>query len=302
MPTETTVPLIGLVRVASFSDCSALVRSASAVSMSAWSDGDLLGRVGVGSGPTRCRPSRCPDAGAALPVVPEPLPVAPCSASPQPCRLVAADGVAARVAAGAGAAAGRRSSERAAARGLGAEGLAERRLVLRHGRLVLGDLLLVRRDRLEGGLARGLAGRWCSVLALVQSLWAWARSAASLLLVGRQRRLVLGQRASGPAVTVAFWPPVAPAWASSWWWSSSCVEVGVLDGVDDAEDDARLALLVLDQLGLVGGQGGLGRRDGLAQRGRVERAQRLPGRDLLARRHRHGGHLARRPGTRPRRR
>ena len=31
--TETTVPLIGLVNVASFSDCSALVRSASALSM-----------------------------------------------------------------------------------------------------------------------------------------------------------------------------------------------------------------------------------------------------------------------------
>ena len=38
MSTETTVPLIGLVNVASFSDCSALVRSASAVSMAAWSD------------------------------------------------------------------------------------------------------------------------------------------------------------------------------------------------------------------------------------------------------------------------
>ena len=38
MPTETTVPLIGLFSVASLSDCSALVRSASAESMAAWSD------------------------------------------------------------------------------------------------------------------------------------------------------------------------------------------------------------------------------------------------------------------------
>ena len=37
MPTETTVPLIGLVSVASLSDCSALVSWASAVSMAAWS-------------------------------------------------------------------------------------------------------------------------------------------------------------------------------------------------------------------------------------------------------------------------
>ena len=37
MPTETTVPLIGLVSVASFSDCCALVSWASAVSMAAWS-------------------------------------------------------------------------------------------------------------------------------------------------------------------------------------------------------------------------------------------------------------------------
>ena len=33
MPTETTVPVMGLVSVVSFSDCWALVRSASALSM-----------------------------------------------------------------------------------------------------------------------------------------------------------------------------------------------------------------------------------------------------------------------------
>ena len=38
MPTETTVPLMGLASVASVSDCWALVRSASALSMSAWSE------------------------------------------------------------------------------------------------------------------------------------------------------------------------------------------------------------------------------------------------------------------------
>ena len=37
IPTETMVPVMGLVRVASASDCSASVRCASAVSMSAWS-------------------------------------------------------------------------------------------------------------------------------------------------------------------------------------------------------------------------------------------------------------------------
>src|SRR5579859_5178519 len=38
MATDTTVPLIGLVRVASLSDCCASVRLACAVSMAAWSD------------------------------------------------------------------------------------------------------------------------------------------------------------------------------------------------------------------------------------------------------------------------
>ena len=38
MSTETTVPLMGLLRVASASDCSALMRSALAESMEAWSD------------------------------------------------------------------------------------------------------------------------------------------------------------------------------------------------------------------------------------------------------------------------
>ncbi len=37
IPTETTVPLMGLVRFASASDCSATVSSACAVSMAAWS-------------------------------------------------------------------------------------------------------------------------------------------------------------------------------------------------------------------------------------------------------------------------
>src|SRR5580704_8781188 len=38
MATDTTVPLIGLVNVASLSDCCASVRFASAVSIAAWSD------------------------------------------------------------------------------------------------------------------------------------------------------------------------------------------------------------------------------------------------------------------------
>ncbi len=37
MPTETTVPVMGLVSVVSFSDCCASVNWACAVSMSAWS-------------------------------------------------------------------------------------------------------------------------------------------------------------------------------------------------------------------------------------------------------------------------
>ncbi len=38
IPTETTVPAMGLVRVAAFSDCCASVRLAMAASMAAWSD------------------------------------------------------------------------------------------------------------------------------------------------------------------------------------------------------------------------------------------------------------------------
>ena len=43
IPTETTVPLIGLVRVAAPSDCSTSVRLASAVSIAAWSDAICCG-------------------------------------------------------------------------------------------------------------------------------------------------------------------------------------------------------------------------------------------------------------------
>ena len=47
MSTDTTVPLIGLVSVASVRDCCASVRSASAESIEAWSDAICCGRVGV---------------------------------------------------------------------------------------------------------------------------------------------------------------------------------------------------------------------------------------------------------------
>ncbi len=43
IPTDTTVPLIGLVRVAAPSDCSASVRLASAVSIAGWSDAICCG-------------------------------------------------------------------------------------------------------------------------------------------------------------------------------------------------------------------------------------------------------------------
>ena len=76
--------------------------------------------------------------------------------------------------------------------GLDPQGLPQRRLVLRDRRLVLGDLLLVRRDRLEGGLAGGLAGLGAGVGAgaLVLGL---DQVGLLLVLVRRQGRLVLGQ-------------------------------------------------------------------------------------------------------------
>ena len=64
MSTETTVPLIGLFSVASLSDCSALMRSASAVSMAAWSDAICSGvSVLAPSSPNR-RVRRSPTGGA----------------------------------------------------------------------------------------------------------------------------------------------------------------------------------------------------------------------------------------------
>jgi hypothetical protein len=74
MSTETTVPLMGLFSVASLSDCSALMRSASAESMAAWSDAICSGvsvlppeePVPVGVEPDPVEPE--PDA--PLPVLP----------------------------------------------------------------------------------------------------------------------------------------------------------------------------------------------------------------------------------------
>ncbi len=72
MSTETTVPLIGLVSVASFNDCCALVSWASAVSIAAWSlaicsgESELRrprGTGGAGAARPRCRSLRrrsCP--------------------------------------------------------------------------------------------------------------------------------------------------------------------------------------------------------------------------------------------------
>ena len=69
MPTDTTVPLIGLVSVASSSDCSASVRLASAVSISAWSEAICSGVSVSVDEPLPVVPE---------PVVPEPVPPAPC--------------------------------------------------------------------------------------------------------------------------------------------------------------------------------------------------------------------------------
>ncbi len=66
MPTETTVPLIGLVSVASFSDCCALVSWASAVSIAAWS-------LAICSGESELADPAPP----VVPALPVPLPVAP---------------------------------------------------------------------------------------------------------------------------------------------------------------------------------------------------------------------------------
>ena len=71
MSTETTVPLIGLVNVASFSDCSALVRSASAVSMAAWSEAICWGVSA--SAPDDPVPPVAPAPVDALPVDPVPV-------------------------------------------------------------------------------------------------------------------------------------------------------------------------------------------------------------------------------------
>ena len=77
------MPLIGLVKVASFSDCSALMRSASAESMAAWSDAICWG-VSVSA----------PD-DPAPPVAPAPVDAAPVDARHRsilcPCRCVGAE-------------------------------------------------------------------------------------------------------------------------------------------------------------------------------------------------------------------
>ena len=194
MPTETTVPVIGLVRVASLSDCWALVRSASAVSMAAWSEAICSG-VSVSApddaraGRRPCRRRRCRST---------PVPVAggpPCRWSPVPvlpCRRCRAwlPWV------GAGARWWSRSSANVPPEDSASSAWAS--AVSSFDTVVWSFDTCCSSVETVWSAASHVA--WpvvVLVLALVQSLWAWARSAASLLLVGGQRRLVLRSASSG---------------------------------------------------------------------------------------------------------
>ena len=184
MSTETTVPLMGLFRVASASDCSALMRSALAESMEAWSDAICSG--------VSLSPPVAPD-----PVAPVPVPsrrrvlvavrtlAVPSLAVPRwPGRRRShrrwSHGGVAALGGGRTWSCGRGAT----ARGLGVEGLAECGLVLRHGGLILRHLLLVRRDRLECGLARRLAG-WGAGVGAGAVFLGLGQVGRFLVLVGR---------------------------------------------------------------------------------------------------------------------
>ena len=144
---------------------------------------DLLGGVGVCAG--RAVPPVAPAPVGLVPV--EPVPVAGCvDAGARPVLPVPLTAWAAGAAGwGRRAARCRRRCCRCPARGLGVEGLAERGLVLGHGGLILRHLLLVRGDRLERGLARGLAGRGARVGAGAVAL-GLGQVGRLLVLVGRR--------------------------------------------------------------------------------------------------------------------
>ena len=131
------------------------------------------------------------------------------------------------------------------------------------------------------------------VFALVQSLWAWARSAASLFW-SFERVDWSAVSVLWSAVTVALWPPVVLR--------VGAVVVVVDDGVGVwvlPADGVVVVVVELDSLSSSStslassaATRGLRRRDGLGQGGGIERAQGLPGRHHLSRRDGDGGHLA----------
>ena len=179
-----------------------------------------------------------------------------------------------------------------AARGRLAQRLRERRLVLRHRRLVGGHLLLILGDEGEGGLATGWVGRGrrrggggrggrrrTRLLRLRQI-------GSLLMLVRRRLGLVPGEGVLvlGDGALAARRAPVGGRR------SRGRGGRGVGQGL---RSRGRLTALVLGQFRLVGVERRLRGRDRLAQRRRIEGAERLPGCDLLADGGRHGGHLAR---------
>ncbi len=186
------------------------------------------------------------------------------------------------------AVAGARAS--GAARGRLAQGLRERRLVLGHRRLVGGHQLLILGDEGEGGLATGEVGRGrrrrggggCGARRRARLL-RLRQIGGLLMLVHRRLGLVLGEG----VLVLGDAARRAPVGGRR---SRGRRGRGVRQGLGGR---GHLTALVLGQFRLVGVQRRLRRGDGLAQRRRIEGAERLSGCDLLPDGGRHGGHLAR---------
>ena len=278
IPTETIVPLMGLVRLASASDCWATVSSACAVSMAAWSAAICSG-VSV-------RPSRAAT-GWCRPCLPSVLPVPPLPVLPVSSRRGGRQGRG-RLGGGAGrcptpgARRGRARAARAAP--------CRARSRARPCRLDdPGSAPGTARSRPwppspdrrtpAAGPSRPVGARPRSV-GPGRSWW-WRRGG------GGARPQVCWPGPGRPLPSAGRCRSVASSWVRVVWsWvivrsgrgaraGGSTVRrrgastVGVLT-CRGRRRGARLVLLVLDQLGLVGVQGGLGRGDRLAQRRRVE--------------------------------
>ena len=278
MPTETTVPLMGLVRLASVATAGPRsarpvpcrwrpgpTRSAGGCRVDAEAPVPTRCRVAAAAGAAagaRCRCCRCAVTGRRR-LGGGARPSARCRECRSPCRCQSPCRCPPMPTPC-------RSTTRLSACASAVSSLDTVALVLRH-------LLLVGRDRLRGRPRTWPGRSVVLVLALVQSLLRLGQVRRLLLLVGRQCRLVLGQ---GVLVLgdVHSCPAEVPCRrAASSWWSWSSVRTSCVLPVDEVAAAWRADWLASSSTSFASSAltRRLRRGDRLAQRRRVQRAQRL---------------------------